>query len=739
MAYEDEMQAARASFVVECRELLEDMEESLLALESVEDSTEMVNAVFRAAHTIKGSAGLFGLDHVVRFTHVVEEVLDHVREGSLPVSTALVGVLLPCGDHIASLIEGVARGRTEETDDELATGQALLVSLHGLLHRDPVASAGPVTGGTTSGADLGPRIWEIAPCEVPEGSWHLSLRFGPDCLRNGIDPLTPIRFLSTVGDVACVLPVSDAIPAAAAMDPETHYLGYEIALVSSATKEEIEEVFEFVRDESMIRVLPPGSRIEEYIALIESVPDENARIGELLVQSGAVTAAELTAGLRRQEELSKEVPSGERRLLGEILVEERIVQQPIVDAAIDKQRRATERTRREGESIRVDAARLDRLINVVGELVIAGAGAGVRAADSANIVLIESVGEVMRLVEEVRDSALQLRMVPIGTIFGRFQRVVRDVSEELGKQINLVVSGGETEVDKALVEKIGDPLMHLVRNAMDHGIEPAQVRSERGKPGPGVLKLNAFHDSGSIVIEVSDDGGGLDRERIMAKAVERGLVEAGIPLTDQEVHALIFEPGFSTVDQVSNLSGRGVGMDVVKRNVGELRGSVEVESALGVGTTMRIRLPLTLAIIDTFGVKVGGSSFVVPLDHVVECVEHPVGRDSHDYMDLRGEVLPFVRLRRLFRVCEERSRRESVVVVEHAGTRIGLVVDALLGEFQTVIKPLGRLFAHVEGIGGSTILGNGEVALIIDVPTLIRHQEEREKERHVVALAGAGV
>ncbi|HEY0817381.1 MAG TPA: chemotaxis protein CheA, partial [Rhizobacter sp.] len=317
-------------------------------------------------------------------------------------------------------------------------------------------------------------------------------------------------------------------------------------------------------------------------------------------------------------------------------------------------------------------------------------------------------------------SALQLRMVKIGGTFSRFQRVVHDVSRELGKDIALVVSGEDTELDKTVVEKIGDPLTHLVRNAMDHGIESPELRAARGKPARGTVKLNAYHDSGSIVIEVSDDGGGLDRERILAKAVERGLVEAGKPLSDKEVFALIFEAGFSTAEKVTNLSGRGVGMDVVKRNITALRGSVGITSALGQGTTITVRLPLTLAIINGFQIGVGRAVFVVPLELVEECVEFKADGE-HDYVDLRGQVLPFIRLREFFSVSGPASARPNIVVVKHAGLKFGLVVDTLLGEAQTVIKPLSKMFGQVRGISGSSILGSGDVALILDVPALAQH------------------
>ena len=376
----------------------------------------------------------------------------------------------------------------------------------------------------------------------------------------------------------------------------------------------------------------------------------------------------------------------------------------------------------------MDASRLDRLIDTVGELLIAGAGAGLAATLSGDESLRNSMSETMRLIEGVRDDALRLRMVPIGTTFSRFQRVVRDVSTALAKNVALEVTGGETEVDKALMEHIADPLMHLVRNSLDHGIESPDVRVAHGKPARGIVRLAAYHDSGSIVVVVEDDGGGINAESVFAKAVERGLVDPAAPLIEKETYALIFEPGFSTVTEVSNLSGRGVGLDVVKRNVASLRGTIDIESRPGKGTTVRMRLPLTLAIIDGFLVGVASATFVIPLDRVVECVELPQTSQRRDYLDLRGEVLPLIRLWSQFGVVGDRPRRESVVVVEHNGMKTGLVVDALRGEFQTVIKPLGKMFEHVEGVGGSTIMGNGDVALIIDVAMLVGH---------VMELAGA--
>jgi two-component system chemotaxis sensor kinase CheA len=469
-----------------------------------------------------------------------------------------------------------------------------------------------------------------------------------------------------------------------------------------------------VRDDCELSILPAEGDITDHVRRIEDLEDATPRLGEILVRSGSVTEHELEAALRAQSRVQPDAP-----LIGEILVGQGSVPPAVVDAALSKQKQVGEQKSQESRSVRVDADKLDRLINLVGELIIAGASANLIARRARIPELLESTSTLSSLVEEVRDSALQLRMVKIGATFNRFQRVVHDVSREIGKDIGLVVSGEDTELDKTVVEKIADPLTHLVRNAIDHGIEPAEVRQARCKPPQGTVSLHAYHDSGSIVIEVSDDGGGLKRDKILAKAVERGLVDPGRVLSDSEIYALIFEPGFSTAEQVTNLSGRGVGMDVVKSNIAALRGTVDIASEEGLGTTVTVRLPLTLAIIDGFLVGVGKTSFVVPLDMIEECVEFSC-QPGHDYTNLRGAVLPFIRLRELFGIGGPAPRRESIVVISYAGRRAGLVVDSLMGEFQTVIKPLGKMFNNVRCISGSTILGSGEVALILDVPALLK-------------------
>lgn len=385
---------------------------------------------------------------------------------------------------------------------------------------------------------------------------------------------------------------------------------------------------------------------------------------------------------------------------------------------------ASEPRANDSRNLRVDGEKLDRLIDLIGELVTAGATTTIEARNAGVAGLNESALRLARLVEEVRDQALKLRMVQIGPTFARFRRIVRDAASEMGKPIRLEISGGDTELDKTLVERIADPLTHLVRNSIDHGIEPPELRLARNKDPEGLVRLSACHESGSVVVEVADDGGGLNRERIIAKAIERGLIQDAAGMSDAQVHALIFEPGFSTAERVSRLSGRGVGMDVVKRNVTELRGSIEVLSEPERGTTIRIRLPLTLAIIDGFLVRAGSSYFVLPLELVEECIAHAGAADaSHEgnCLNLRDTVLPFVRLRELFSLEGAAARRESIVILRSAGQRFGIVVDELLGETQAVVKPLARIFAGLHGIGGSTVLGTGQLALVIDVNALLEH------------------
>jgi two-component system chemotaxis sensor kinase CheA len=749
------------TFIIESRELLEQMEDALLRIELCPDDTDTLNAIFRAAHTIKGSAGLFGLEHVVRFTHHAESVLDKVRNKQIHVSADLIALFLAVRDYLGRLIDRIADG-SEPDAELLRTGDELVARLQTYLGEMPSAPAPQKT------VPVSPAVASEPSADTGQSDkWHLSLRFGRDLLRSGLDPLAVIHYLETFGEIVHVVVLDDAVPPLSALDPESCYLGFELSYRSDADKADIEAAFEFVREDAVIRILPPHSKLSEYRRLIEELPEEQLQLGEILVRCGTLTQTELDEFLLRQT--APRLADMPPMPLGEMLIEQHVVQPQVVSAALEKQNQVKEQSKHtEGSVIRVNSDKLDEHINLIGELIIASAS--VLSQRTRVPELSESIARLSHLVEEVRDSALKLRMVQIGATFNKFQRVVHDMSAELQKDIRLVISGAETELDKTVVEKIGDPLTHLVRNSLDHGIEGADLRIARGKPAQGTIRLNAYHDSGNIVIEVSDDGGGLNRARILEKAIERGIIKSDQVLSDREICNLIFEAGFSTCETVNNLSGRGVGMDVVRRNITELRGYVEIDSTEGVGTTMRVRLPLTLAIIDGFLIGVEASVFVVPLEMVVECIQlstdEVAAAQGRNHLNLRGAVLPLIFLKDLFSIAAPVTResgeedfmargdpgsetmtgsvtlteegiaalasdpelafilnpvkRKNVVVVQYAGHHVGLVVDTLLGEYQTVIRPLGFVFGGLQGLSGFTILGSGHVALILDVPGLVQ-------------------
>lgn len=705
---------ARGALVQEARELLVDMEDALLEIESDGYNAERVNAIFRAAHTIKGSAGLFGLESLINFTHVVESLLDQVRNGEKSLDGSMLSLLLTCGDYIGSLITAV-EDRSEAIDPNPELRAHLISQLNEYLEQGVEPVVEPLPEQTQLSQVPSGKVDVLTGEEVGSDLWHISLRPNSDVLRNGIDPLSFLRYLSKLGRIVYLHTLTDTLPLAEGFDAESNYLGFEIEFESQASKQEVEDAFEFIREDSQLLILPPHSKIEAYLNLIVSLPESPRKLGEILLKSGALTAHELQRVLALQSAAPQPAPP-----LGTLLVEEQLVAPPLVSAALSKQKQADEKRGHEQVFIKVEVGKLDELINLVGELVIAGAAASLSLRQGSPAAMSEANEAVATLVEHIRDASLSLRMVAIGEVFQRFPRVVRDISKELDKDIELLITGADTELDKSMVEKLADPLMHIVRNAMDHGIERSADRLLAGKTQRGTLRLNAYHESGSIVIEVTDDGRGLDRSRILAKALEKGLVPPDQVLSDSEVFRLIFEAGFSTAEAVTNLSGRGVGMDVVRSNIEKLRGEVEVLSVFGQGTTVRIRLPLTLAIIDGFQVRVADEAFVLPLDQVVECVDLGQQQDLHDLLNLRGEPLPYVRLRSLFGLPPSDGTRESLVVLQFGSNRAGVVVDQLVGELQAVIKPLGQIFAQNKVLSGSTILGDGSVALILDVAHLIQ-------------------
>ncbi|MCF7513014.1 chemotaxis protein CheA [Pseudoalteromonas sp. L23] len=647
----------QAVFIEEAKELVLQFEESLLAMESIlpNSDDEIINEAFRAAHTIKGSAGVVGYDHIVDFTHFVEATMELLRDHALNPCEKLISTLLECNDHINALIKCL------ESNEDFP--QALTDAETGLL--ESLKSYSGLQDQVSS---------EQTVVENQEAtqSFRVSAQFYKACMVDGFDPLSIIRYIESKGSTVEVDWLIDEVPALNAVTPDELELCYfRMQLeIHHSTREDIDEAFEFIAAESNIEIAPiEDDKPTPTLVKTDKQPTKNNKVK----------------------------PKNPERMM------------------------------------KIPAQKLDELVNELGELVIVSAALEDHTKTIRDSALTEIVEHIQQLVSDVQSSTLQLRMVQIGETFNRFSRVVRDTSKELEKQVSLEIMGAETELDKSMVEKIVDPLTHLVRNAIDHGMESPAQRADSGKPEYGTLSLKAFHDSGSIVIEISDDGRGLDKEKIKEKAIQRNLISPDTELTDKEIANLIFEPGFSTAEKISNISGRGVGMDVVRKNIEAVRGTVSVESVEHQGTCFQLRLPLTMAIIDGFMVSVADAKFVIPLDMVTECIELPLGNGATrqtDYINLRGTVLPFIHLSRIFDLPTNPKIRPSIVVVKYGQLRAGIVVDQLLGEFQTVIKPLGALFEKMSGISGSSILGSGDIALILDVPKLIHdfaHEPESRK------------
>jgi two-component system chemotaxis sensor kinase CheA len=715
--------AARVGFLDEAADMLQQFEQALLVMETDPADAENMNAAFRAAHTIKGTAGLFGCDAVVVFTHEVETLLEGLRSGTLPVTDAISAALLEGLDQMAALLDEVRTGRSSPAVAERS--QVLGARLR-QLYGAPAAAA-PADHHAAAPAAAAPAAGTAG------GSWHLSLRFGADALRNGLDPLAFIRYLSSLGQITACAVVADGLPALTDLDAETCHLGFELGLRSAAGQDEIERVFEFAADDCSVQILPPDADGSAFEQLLDLRCQGDGAATEALLALWAqigVGMGQLSQDSTPTEPADDATDSTEDTAPAPAATAPSVVAERRADGT-DRRAGRDRRAPAEARFGKVRAGKLDHQIDLIGELVIAGSGAQMVANQEGSALFLEATQRVSDLVQSTRDGALALRMVPVGETFSRFQRVVRDTSKQLGKEIEFVVTGGDTELDKSMVELIADPLMHLVRNSLDHGIELPDERVAAGKPATGRLGIDACHEGGSIVITVSDDGRGLRRDRILAKAIERGLLPEGAAPSDTEVWQLIFAPGFSTADKVTDLSGRGVGMDVVRRNIEALRGQIALTSSEGQGTRTQIRLPLTLAMIDGFLTLVGGVHYVLPLSVVSECIAVPreclaAPERTCGTFDLRGEVLPYIDLALFYGVVPAAQaaqaadqQRRSLVVVRDGAVRVGLVVDRLLGEHQTVIKPLAGIFRHLKALAGSTILGSGDVALVLDMQGLM--------------------
>jgi two-component system, chemotaxis family, sensor kinase CheA len=700
---------AMPAFISEAAEQIAAIETLLLELEEQPDNRELLDSLFRCAHTVKGSAGIFGLNRVVEFTHHVETLLDKMRDGDIALNPDISTLLLQCNDQIKFLVD-TAADESADTPDLKDARADLVIRLRALTEgAAPAAVAAAVTP-------------QAAPSAGGRKVWTVSARFGQETFRNGMDPLSIARYLGTVGTVKTIRCGTDTVPPLGNLNPESCYLSFFMELETAASREDIEGAFSFVIDDCELDVVAPETPGQKLARAIDEMP-ETPRLGDMLVSVGAVTQDKLDQVLSTQKQ-TPGMPTVTKAKIGDLLESQAGVAPEVVAAALGKQQKIREAAAPSEERyIRVQADRLDAVINLLGELVIAGAGATLLARETRHVALVEVNLHMNSLIEEIRNGTLGLRMVPVGETFSRFRRVVRDTASSLGKEVNFEIVGGDAELDKSMVEKIADPLMHLVRNSLDHGLEPPQERIAAGKSAAGKLVLSARHETGAILIRIEDDGRGINRERVLQRAWNRGLIEQGVVPSDDTINMMIFEPGFSTAEQVTNLSGRGVGMDVVRRNIEALRGSIRLNSNPGQGLQVDIRLPLTLAIIDGFLVGVGKSKFVLPLESVVEVVESggqhvKMDASGRHCVELRGQVLPVVRLRSLYSVESSLPSRVSVVVVNSLRGQYGIEVEVLLGQNQTVIKPLGRLFKTLRGISGSSILGSGEVALILDVGSL---------------------
>jgi len=633
------------TFRQEAQDLLEEIEQGLLDLAHRPGDRDLVDAVFRGLHTLKGSGAMFGFDALAAFTHHCETAFDRVRKGEVAATPELVGAVLAAQDHMRALAEG--RPASE------ADGDLLLADLHRVVE----AAGRPASAEIVSEPGL--------------NRWRVRFSLPADALLNGTRPLPLLDELRELGDCT-VVAITDATPDFDVLVPTECHLAWDVTLVTKHGRDAIEDVFIFVIDDMTLDIQDMNAAAAE--------PETVADVAEV---RGAPQAVATQA---------------------EVLNEAR-------------------GTKAGGDTVRVPAERLDEMMDRVGELVIAQSRLKQLAASSSDIALRAVAEEIERLASEMRDTMMVVRMVPIAQLFGRFRRLIHDLARDTGKAIELSTEGEATELDKTVIERLADPLIHLIRNAADHGLETPEQRLAAGKPESGQVVLAARQSGAEVVITITDDGRGVDRARVRAKAEENGLIQPGQVLSDNELLQLIFAPGFSTAAAITNLSGRGVGMDVVKRTIEGLRGSIDLTSTPGQGSVVSLRIPLTLAIIDGLLVRVGTGRYVIPLASVEECVELSVEQDvrstGRNLITLRDQLVPFIRLRQMFATGLEPDPHQKIVVVSTGQDRVGLVVDQILGDHQTVIKALSAFHAEVGAFSGATILGDGGVALILDIAHLV--------------------
>jgi len=698
----------KEAFREEAFELLAELEEALLALEEEPEDPETISSVFRIMHTIKGSAAMFGFDDISLFTHEVENIMDLLRAGKLSVTKELIDMTLVSRDYIRIMLEDPSRKLDSEVQTLLTSFREEVRKQSGDLAESYAQDETEEQPKEEVGRDIASTpvysdelvTYRIIFC--PENNIFLS----------GTNPLLLLAELRELGEIS-IIAVKEDIPSLGEINPEFSYTSWEIILSTTTPEEEIRDVFIFVESSAEVRIN----------VVADSFDNKGKKIGEILVDRGVV----------KSEDIHEVVSS--RKKVGEVLLENKLVTKPQLDSALEEQQqinRVMEKKKNASStgSVRVDSVKLDELVDLVGEMVTVQAHLSELASHKQDASIISISEQLERLTAELRDNSMSMRMLPIGTTFSKFKRLVRDLSSDLGKGISLVTVGGETELDKTVIEKLNDPLVHLIRNSIDHGIESPGERIAAGKAAGGTITLSARHSGATVLITVSDDGAGLDASKIRRKAIDKGLMLPDEELSDEELFKLIFAAGFSTSSTITKVSGRGVGMDVVRKEIETLGGMVSISSEEGKGTAIELKLPLTLAIIEGLLVQIVDEFYVFPLSVVEECVEHIQNDQENGKQNIasvRGEILPFIRLRDFFDIKGEQPEIEQLIVVNSHDHRVGFIVDEVIGDYQTVIKNLGSIYKDVEGLSGGTILGDGSIALILDVLKITQIVQKEEK------------
>lgn len=738
----DDFAQFQDAFFEEAGDHLAIIEEGLLQLEQRPHDLDLLNKIFRSAHSIKGTSGMFGFAAVAQFTHKMETLLDQMRTGQKTVTPAITDLFLKATDCLKTLIEGAKTGAAVDQD----MVQQITVDLE-VMQSSAQSAAEPAHGTRRAASGSGHTSSSLAGTsngtaeESPDRRQFYIAWTPPGWLfQRGLDPLQAFKELGELGTLSNVTVNSSELPDLATMDPEKCYFTWTLQLATAEEQGMVESVFEFVREDSQLEIRDM-SRVKRDVQderrSVNSVSretnalegDEPKPLGEILVETGVVSRETLDHALAQQKRV------------GEILIEQHAVTPQQISQALQKQQESAAHAKKgtDSTSIRVDTSKIDKLINLVGELVITQSmlsDLSVRFEMSHVSVLRERVAQLERNTREIQERVMGIRMLPIGSAFSRFPRLVRDLSGKAGKKIQLVLSGEETELDKTVIESIGDPLTHLVRNSADHGLELPDERLAAGKDEQGTIHLNAFHEGGNICITVGDDGRGLNRDKILAKAIKSGLISEQEKLTDDQIWPLIFKPGFSTAEKVTDVSGRGVGMDVVKRNIEALGGTVSIKTVLGKGTTFTLKLPLTLAIIEGMTIRVGQETYILPMLSIVESIRPKadtvktiVGKG--EVMNVRGIYHPVMRLYEVFDLEPEHKdpAKAILLILETEDECVAVMVDEILGQQQVVIKSMEQNFRKVKGIAGATILGDGTVGFILDVRGLL------ELARHGDAVA----